>query len=224
MFGGFSKSFRYGRRGPTAPYIETLPDTSNTTEVSWSDDTYFDFWTSQTSATTDILSSVQNRCFQLCYAHQALTIPNDSANRLAVGTYSTQVSSPKRWWFAQGIANDIQRVSTTYTPITSDATSSRTSSSGAFVEVPTGTSVSIAANRWFIIGHSIIPFRAVRTLSTPRTAVISGTYYMTAFPIIYEFSSQSEARTPVQLGGQGRPVRIWNGYSHVMSIKFKLPA
>ena len=211
-----------GRRSISAPYTTTLPDISTTTSVNWADNTYFDFYSTSTSTTTDILAGVQNRCFQLCYAHQQVTIPNDAVNRLAVGTYSTQVASPKRWWMAQGIADNIQRVSQGYTFITSDGTSNFASSSGAFVEVPTNVSVTIPANRWFIIGHSIIAFRAVRAQANPRTAVITGTNYVTAFPTIYEFSSQSEARTPVQLGGFGKPIRIWQGYTHVMSIKFKL--
>lgn len=223
MFGGFSKSYGMGKRAISAPYVETLPDTTGTTEVAWTDNTYFDFYSSQTSNTTDILGSVQNRCFQLCFAHQQVTIPNDAVDRLAVGTYSTQVSAPKRWWMATGVADNIQRVPQTYSFISSDS-DTRTSSQGAFVEIPCKATggVTIPANRWFIIGHSIIAFRAVRSQAAARTAVISGTYYVTAFPIIYEFSSQSETRTPVQLGGFGKPIRVWQGYTHVMSIKFKL--
>lgn len=222
MFGGFTKSFKLGRRGPTAPYSEILPDTTNTTEVTWADNTYFDFYSSQTSTTTDILAGNQNRTLQLCFAHQALTIPADATSRLAVGTYSTQVSSPKRTWAAIGIADYVQRFPVTSTGITSDATSGRTSSQGAFVEYPVGSAVSIPANRWFLIGHSIIPFRAARSMSNPRTAVISGTYYFTVFPIIYLMASQSEQRTPTEMGGFARPFLKYTGYTNVMSIKFKL--
>ena len=73
MFGNFSKSFGYGKRGPTSPYGINLPDTSGTTEVTWTDNTYFDFYSAQTSSTTDILASVQNRVYQLCFAHQQVT-------------------------------------------------------------------------------------------------------------------------------------------------------
>lgn len=223
MFGGFTKSFTPGTRPYSVPYVETLPDTTGTTEVTWTDDTYFDFYSSQTSTTTDILGSNQNRCFQLCYAHQQVTIPNDLTNRLGVGTYSAQVSSPKRWWMATGVAANIRKVPQTYTFISNDS-DARTSSQGAFVEIPCKATggVTIPASSWFIIGHSIIPFRAVRAQAAPRTATISGTYYVTAFPTIYEFASQSETRTPEQFGGFGRPVRVWQGYTHVMSIKFKL--
>lgn len=223
MFGNFSKSFRYGKRGPSSPYGTVSPDISGTTSVTWADNTYFDFYSAQTSTTTDILGSVQNRVYQLCYAHQQLTLPADAVNRLAVGTYSTQVSSPKRWWFAQGIADDVQRMSSvTMSALSSDGTSNFPSSSGAFVEIPMGTAITITANRWFIIGHSIIPFRAVRSQAAPRTAVITGTNYVTAFPVLYEYGSQSENRVPAQLGGFARPIRIWSGYTHVMSVKFKL--
>ena len=222
MFGGFSSSFKLGRRGPTSPYSEILPDTTGTTEVTWADDTYFDFYSSQTSTTTDILGSNQNRTLQLCFAHQALTIPFDATNRLAVGTYSTQVSSPKRTFAAIGIADNIQRFPATTTFITNDATSGKTSSQGAFVEYPVGSLVSIPANRWFLIGHSIIPFRAARSMAAPRTATIGGTYYFTVFPIIYLYSSQSEGRTPAELGGFARPFLKYTGYTNVMSVKFKL--
>lgn len=222
MFGNFSKSFGYGKRGITAPYTETSPDISGTTNVSWTDNTYFDFWTSQTATSTDIMGSNQNRAFQLCYAHQAVTVSRDSVNRLAVGTYSTQVSSPKRWWFAVGVAPNVLRVASSQSFFTDDATSNKTSSSGAFVEVPTGQSMSVPANTYFIVGHSIIPFRAVRTLAAPRTAQISGSNVVTCFPTIYLFGSQSESRTPLHLGGLGRPSIVYDGYSHVMSIKFRL--
>lgn len=223
MFGNFSKSFGYGKRGPTSPYGIILPDTSGTTEVTWTDNTYFDFYSVQTSSTTDILAGVQNRVYQLCFAHQQVTLPADAVNRLGVGTYSTQVASPKRWWFAQGIADNIQRMaSPTMVALTSDGTSNFSSSPGAFVEVPMGSAYTIPANRWFIVGHSIIPFRAVRSQASPRTAVISGTYYVTAFPTLFEYGSQSENRVPLQMGGFGRPFRIWTGYTHVMSMKFKL--
>lgn len=224
MFGGrFSSAHKFGGPGPSSPYGIVSPDISTSTSVTWADNTYFDFYNTQTSTTTDILAGVQNRVYQLCYAHQQLTLPADGVSRLAVGTYSTQVSSPKRWWFAQGIANDIQRMSSpTMTALSSDGTSSFPSSSGAFVEIPIGVATTITANRWFIVGHSIIPFRAVRSQAAPRTAVISATNYVTAFPVLYEFGSQSENRVPAQLGGFSRPIRIWSGYTHVLSIKFKL--
>ncbi len=222
MFGGFSKSFSYGRRGVTSSYTETVPDISGTANIAWTDNTYFDFWTSQTATSTDILGSIQNRCFQLCFAHQAVIISNDSVNRLAVGTYSTQVASPKRWYYAVGIAPYIQRVGISHSGLSSDSTSNLTSSSGAFVQHPAGATMTVPANTWFIVGHSIIPFRAVRTLAAPRTAQISGSNVVTAFPTIYEYASQSESRSPLQLGGFGRPIRVWQGYSHVMSMKFRL--
>jgi len=222
MFGGFSKSMRLGRRGVTSPYAEVQPDISGTTAVAWTDNTYFDFWTSQTSNSTDILGSVQNRCFQLCYAHQAIIISNDSVNRIGVGTYSTQVSSPKRWWYAVGVAPNVFRVGATHTALSNDGTSNFSSSQGAFVQHPAGTSMTVPANTWFIVGHSIIPFRAVRALAAPRTAQISGTNVVTCFPTIYQYGSQSETRSPLQLGGQGRVNTIWTGYSHVMSMKFRL--
>lgn len=222
MFGNFSKSFKLGRRGLTAPYVDLPPDTTGTTEVSWTDNTYFDFYSSQTSTTTDILAGNQNRTLQLCFAHQALTIPNDAVSRVAVGTYSTQVASPKRTYTAIGIADNVKRFPATTTFITLDGTSNLTSSSGAFVEYPTNTAVTIPANRWFLIGHSIIPFRAARSMAAPRTATISGTYYFTVFPIIYLYGSQSETRTPTELGGYGVPFLKYTGYTNVMSIKFKL--
>ena len=222
MFGTFNKSFSLGRRGVSAPYTVTVPDTSTTSNIAWTDNTYFDFWTSSTSTTTDILGSVQNRCFQLCYAHQAIIISNDSVNRLAVGTYSTQVASPKRWWYTVGVAPYIQRMSVSHSGLSSDSTSNFASSSGAFVQHPAGTTMNIPANTWFAVGHSIIPFRAVRSLANPRTAQISGANVVTAFPTIYEHASQSDGRTALQLGGFGRPIRIWQGYSHVMSMKFRL--
>ena len=222
MFGSFSKSFSFGKRGLTAPYTETLPDISTSTNVAWTDNTYFDFYSTSTSTTTDILGGIQNRSFQLCYAHQAVTISRDGVNRLGVGTYSTQVSSPKRWWFAVGLAPNIQRLQSTFDFLSDDSTSNFASSSGAFIQIPPGQSMNVPANTWFLVGHSIIPYRAARTLAAPRTAQISGVDVVTAFPTIYLYGSQSETRTPLQLGGQGRVTTVYQGYSIVMSMKFRL--
>lgn len=224
MFGGFNTSYKLGQKGISCPASTTTPDQTGETIVEWTDDTYFNFYTTSTSLTTDSSlsqSATQNRMYQLCYAHQALTIPNDATNRLAVGTYSTQVTAAKRWWIAISTSTNFLRMPTTFTGISSDADTTP-SSAGAFVEQPCRSAVTIPANRYFLIGHSIIAMKALRTLTAPRTMSISGTPYLTTWPTIYYFSSQSETRVPLEFGGFGRLNTIFTNTTHVMSVKFKL--
>lgn len=218
MFGGFSNSFSFGRRGITAPDSETLPDLSSTTDVSWTDDTYFNFWTSQTTNATDILSTNQNQTWVLCYAHQEIRLLADLVQRVGFGTYSTQTSSPKPCAVVVGTQINNLRLPATSTSITSG---SSISSANLLVPQTISAAQTIPANTYFLIGTRQIAFHANRALASPRSAVHNNQRILSVFPIIYRMGGQTDTRTPVQFGGYGVPISIWNGYVPLISLRMK---
>lgn len=218
MFGGFVKSFSAGRRGITAPAVETLPDLTGTTDVAWTDDTYFSFWTAQTSTTTDIMAGNQLQTYVLCYAHREIRLLADSISRAGVGTYSTQTSGPKPHRMIIANAPNSLRFPQTNTGI---ASYSSTSSSGAFVQGALDTAQTIPANTYFLVGIRQIAFAATRALANSRSATQGGNRVFTVFPTIYRMSAQTEFRTPVQFGGFAVPFDITTGYVPVLSYRFK---
>ena len=218
MFGGFVKSFSVGRRGITRAAAETLPDVSGTTDVSWTDDTYFNFWTSQTTNATDILSTNQNQTWVLCYAHQEIRLLADSIQRVGFGTYSTQTSSPKICSVIVGTEDNNLRLPTTATIITSG---SSISSANLLVPQTISEAQNIPANRYFLIGTRQIAFHANRALAAPRSAVHNNQRILTVFPTIYRMGAQTDVRTPVQFGGFGAPISVWPGYVPLISLRMK---
>lgn len=218
MFGGFTKSFSIGRRGITRAAAETLPDVSGTTDVAWTDDTYFNFWTSQTTNATDILSSNQNQTWVLCYAHQGIRLLADSVQRVGFGTYSTQVSSPKPCGIVVGTEDNSLRLPATSTSITSG---SSISSANLLVPQTISAAQTIPANRYFLIGTRQIAFHANRALAAPRSAVHNNQRILTVFPTIYRMGGQTDTRTPVQFGGFGAPISVWPGYVPLISLRMK---
>ena len=218
MFGGFVKSFSAGRRGTTAPAVETLPDLTGTTDVAWTDDTFFNFYSSQTSSTTDILASNQNQTYVLCYAHREIRLLADVINRAGVGTYSTQTSSPKIHRIIIANGPNSLRFPQSNTGI---ASYSASSSSNAFVQGVVSDSQTIPANTYFLIGIRQIAFAANRSLAASRSATQGGNRVFTVFPTIYRMSAQTEPRTPVLFGGFAVPYQILDGYVPVLSYRFK---
>lgn len=218
MFGGFVKSFSVGRRGITRAAAETLPDVSSTTDVAWTDDTYFNFWTSQTTGATDILSTNQNQTWVLCYAHQGIRLLADSVQRVGFGTYSTQTSSPKICSVIVGTEDNNLRLPTTATIITSG---SSISSANLLVPQTISEAQTIPANRYFLIGTRQMAFHANRALAAPRSAVHNNQRILSVFPTIYRMGGQTDTRTPVQFGGFGAPISVWPGYVPLISLRMK---
>lgn len=218
MFGGFVKSFSVGRRGITRAAAEILPDLTGTTDVAWTDDTYFNFWTSQTTGATDILSTNQNQTWVLCYAHQEIRLLADSIQRVGFGTYSTQTSSPKICSVIVSTEDNNLRLPTTATIMTSG---SSISSANLLVPQTISAAQTIPANRYFLIGTRQIAFHANRALAAPRSAVHNSQRILTVFPTIYRMGAQTDVRTPVQFGGFGAPISVWPGYVPLISLRMK---
>lgn len=218
MFGNLSASFSFGRRGITRAASESIPDVSGTTDVAWTDDTYFNFWTSQTTNATDILSSNQNQTWVLCFAHQEIRLLADSIQRIGFGTYSTQVSSPKPCGIIIGTEDNSLRLPATSTSITSG---SSVSSANLLVPQTISAAQTIPANRYFLIGTRQIAFHANRALAAPRSAFHNSQRILTVFPTIYRMGGQTDTRTPVQFGGFGVPISVWEGYVPLISLRMK---
>jgi hypothetical protein len=222
MISGFSAGFRCGKPGLSQPGSAVAPDISGSTTVNWTDNTYFDFYSSQTSTTTDIVALESNiMVAQLAFAHQAINLPADAVNRIGVGTYSTQTASPKRFFFALGTADNVPRVAQSITLRTSD-TNTAASSAGAFLEQPVISAVTIPANRYFLICMSVAPYVAKKALAAPRTAYIGATPYVTIFNNIYDYNSISQSRSLINFGGYAKCNKIYSNYTLVVSMKFKI--
>lgn len=221
MFGSFSKSFTFGKRGTTTPYTTTLPDLTDTTYVEWTEGNWFYFNTEIATNTTSILAGNQNITYHLCYAHKALSLVADGVDRLGVATYSNQSSSPKNFVLNIGTADNVQKFAYSSSLITGD---SAISDPNIFVTTTISTTLSttIPANRWFLLGFRTIYFAATKPQATSRTMSISGTPYMTVYPTVYRTASLSDYRTPSVFGGIHTLNAIYPGYAHPMGVKFRL--
>lgn len=190
------------------------------TTVSWADNTYFDSYTSQSGVTTSDGSNTNNLCWQLYYAHQALTIPADGVNRVGINTYIGG-SNTVNWRYAISQSDD------TLGNFGSDAQFANQSFSytaGGFNEQAADSSVSIPANRYFLIGVVSGPFyRATKILADNRTAYIGTTPYVTVFNTFYQGGWPTGPTTgiPTDLGGASSFTKFTDRVS-VTSIKFKL--
>lgn len=190
------------------------------TTVTWTDNTYFDSFTSQSGVTTTDGTDTNNLCWQLYYAHQALTIPADAVNRLGINTWRSG-SNVINWRYA------ISTVDETLGSFAADAQFANQSFSytaGGFNEQAADSSVTIPANRYFLIGVVGGPYyRATKLLASNRTAYIGGTPYVTVFNTFYQSGWPSGPTTgiPTDLGGSATFTKHTDRVS-VTSIKFKV--
>ena len=200
--------------------IPPNPDPFNGTVVAWTDNTYFDSYTSQSGVTTSDGTDTNNLCWQLYFAHQALTIPADGVNRLGIDTYRSG-SNTVTWRYA------ISSVDNTLGSFNADAQFAAQSfsySAGGFNEQAADTGISIPANRYFLIGVVSGPYyRATKLLANNRTAYIGSTPYVTVFNTFYQSAWPSGPTTgiPTDLGGAATFTKHTDRVS-VTSVKFKI--
>lgn len=197
------------------------PDPFNGTVVAWTDNTYFDSYTSQSGVTTSDGTYTNNLCWQLYYAHQALTIPaGDGVNRLGICT-TINGSNTISWRISVSTANDTLG---SFAADTQFATQSFTYSAGGFNQQTAATAVSIPANRYFLIGVTNGPYyRATKLLANSRTAYVGSTPYVTVFNTFYQGGWPSGPTTgiPTDLGGAATFTKYTDRVS-VTSVKFKI--
>lgn len=191
------------------------------TQVAWTDDTYFDSYTSQSGITNSDNFPTNSLCWQVYYAHRALTIPADGTNRVGINTYQNG-SNTINWRVSVSNADDTLGSFATDTQF---ANQSFSYVAGGFNQQPADTAVSIPANRYFLIGVVAGPYyRSFKTLAANRTAYISGTPYVTVLNTVY-YAPHTPSITsgiPTQLGGAASGFTEYTDRVSVTSIKFKL--
>lgn len=217
MFSTFSSKFNFGRFVPAAASGGSI-DTG--TAVAWTSATYFDSFTSQNGITTSNLSPTNNMCWQIYYAHRAMTIAA-AANSIGLNTYLNGTNS-WTWYASVSTVNDNSGSFPSESSIASTV-GSVGYTAGGFSQQTVSSLVTIPANRYFLIGINGGPYyKTFRTLAANRTAQISGVSYVTAFNRVFygPHGSGPTSGIPSQLGGARTGYTEYNGYVPVWSVKF----
>lgn len=217
MFSSFSSQFNLGR---FVPPVAATSSVDIGTAVAWTSATYFDSFTSQSGITTSNLSPTNSMCWQIYYAHKAMTIAA-AANSIGLNTYLNG-SNSWTWYTSVSTVNDN---SGSFPSESSFATTGGVVgyTAGGFSQQTVSSLVTIPANRYFLIGHVAGPYyRTFRTLAANRTAQISGVSHVTAFNRVFygPHGSGPTSGIPSQLGGARTGYTEYNGYVPVWSIKF----
>lgn len=180
--------------------------------------TYFNAFTSQSGViTTDAFNS-NNGCWQLYYSHSAVTISNGS--NIGLNSYN---SGSNTWDWSIAISNSNNTIGNwgSVSAITSSISFSY--NAGGFNVSPLTRSVTIPANRYFLILNNGGPFyRTVKTLASNRTAQIGGSNYVTVCNKVALGNWPGGGTTviPSQFGGAGTGYTFYTGASHVHSVVF----
>jgi hypothetical protein len=189
------------------------------TTVAWTSGTYFDSYTSQTSATTD-LAATNCTCYQLYYCWNSVQLVLNSSVGIATTTSGTNT-----WTLCYAKSNSTGGVLGDFGAASNIGSGSGSYGAGTLNEASkiTPSTITIPANVYFILGIYFGPFyRAWRTLGANRTAYVGATPYVTATNTIYytpAIQNIYAALLPSQLGG-ALPSTQYNGYVPVLSWKF----
>ena len=190
------------------------------TSVAWTNDTYFDMYTSQSGVMTSDKADTNNLIWQMYYSNAPLSIPADSALRVGLNTYANGTNS-WTWRIAISTVNDTIGSFGTDTQF---ASGSYSYSAGGFYQSAVTTAVTIPANRYFLIGVTGGPYyRSFKALGANRSAQIGGATYVTAINTMY-YSTHGTGPTsgiPIELGGSTVGFTTYSGFVPVMSIRFK---
>ena len=219
MFSAFSSKFSLGRTVPTVAAV-TSSVVSIGTAVSWTSDTYFDSWTSQSGQTTSALLPTNNLCWQIYYAHKAVSI-SAGPTKIGLNTYVNGVNS---WQYYASVGSVSDSSGSFPTESQFAATSGNIGyTAGGFSQLTAASTVTIPANRFFLIGLTSGPYyRTFKTLAANRTAQISGVSYVTAINRVFygPHSTGPTSGIPTQLGGARSGYTEYNGYVPLISVKF----
>jgi hypothetical protein len=188
------------------------------TIVPYTELTYLDAFTSQSGVTTTDAFSTNNGCWQLYYSHSAVTINNGS--NIGLNSYA---AGSNTWSWSVAISNSNNTIGNwgSVSAITSNTSFSYTS--GGFNVSTLTQSVTIPANRYFLIMNNGGPFyRTVKTLASNRTAQIGGSNYVTVCNKVAlgNWPTGGTTVVPSQFGGAGTGYSFYTGASHVHSVVF----
>lgn len=193
---------------------------STGTAVSWTNDTYFDGFTSQSGATTSDLSPTNSMVWQVFYSNTTLTIPADAVNRVGFNTY---ISGSNSWTYYISISS-VDDTLGSFPTESIFATGSTSYSAGGFNQNAITTAVNIPAHRYFLIGISGgAYYRTYKALAANRSAQIGGLTYVTQLNTLYYGPHGSGPTTgiPTAVGGSTTGYTTYSGYGAMLSVKFK---
>lgn len=231
----FSGTFKAGKRKSLIVLIPAGVVSGDTNlslgdEITWSSNTYWDTWSSQTSATSDLAftggpNSVNtgygsnNLAWCLFYAHKSIRLSADSTNRwgyVANNSGSNTVSLR----YSESSSNNTVGSFGADSIISTAGPNSYTG--GALFQRTITTTTTIPANRYFLLGINGGPFRKqFRSLANNRTAVVNGEAVVTTLNKFYwgGWTTGPTSGIPSQLGGAATFTEV-TGYVPLMSFKF----
>jgi hypothetical protein len=192
------------------------------TEVAWTSGTYFDSWTSQSGVTTEDAPGTPYTnylCWQMFYAHVAVKI---SATTQRAGV-ATMINGTNVIAIRTAVAS-VNNTQSGFTGETQRASQAFSYTAGGFNQLTFSSQLSVAANRYFLIGVTSGPYyRTFKTLNANRTAVVGGTTaVVTAINKTWWGAHGSGPTTgiPTQLGGSSTFTE-WSNIIPVTSFKFE---
>jgi hypothetical protein len=188
------------------------------TIVPYTELTYFNAFTSQSGVTTTDAFTSNNGCWQLYYSHSAVTISNGS--NIGLNSYA---GGSNTWDWSIAISNSNNTIGNWGSVSAITTSTSFSYNPGGFNVSPITQSVTIPANRYFLILNNGGPFyRTVKTLASNRTAQIGGSNYVTVCNKVALGNWPTGGTTviPSQFGGAGTGYTFYTGASHVHSVVF----
>jgi hypothetical protein len=188
--------------------------------VAWTSDTYFNTYSQQSGFSSSDQSPTNTLVWQLFYAKAPLSLPTDGTNRVAWSGY--QNGSAEIMSFRVAISSLDNTVGSFTSEYGFSGVYWSSYTAGALKEQGAGTALIIPANRYFMIGTTGITYRAVKTMSSNRSAQIGGLNYFTAINTIY-YGANSTGPTsgiPTALGGTASGFTTLTGFTSPISIKF----
>lgn len=181
--------------------------------------TFFDAFTQQSGVTSSIGFSTNNGAWQMFYSHQQIVLLPGAGN---IGLVPFQSGTNSwTWYISIASVNDSTGswgAVSTIAPIRTGAYVGGTLTTSSI-----NTTVTIPANRFFLIANSGGPFyRTVRRLDNSRTGLVSGVPFVTAVNRVAlgNWPSGGTTAVPTQFGGAGIGYTEYTGSVHVMSVKF----
>ena len=153
------------------------------------------------------------------YSHSAVTI-NQGSNRIGLNTYLLGSNS---WTWYLTISNSSNTIGDWGSVSAITNSQSFSYATGGFNQSNITQTVTIPANRYFLISNNGGPFyRTIKTLASNRTAQIAGTNYITICNKVALGNNIGGGTTtvPAQFGGSGTGYQFYTGASHVHSVIF----
>jgi len=189
------------------------------TIVPYTELTYLDAFSSQSGVTTTDAFNTNSGCWQLYYSHSAVTI-NSGSNNIGLNTYNNGTNT---WTWYVTISNSNNTLGSwgTVSAVTNSQTFNY--SAGGFNQSNITQTVTIPANRYFLVSNTGGPFyRTIKTLASNRTAQIGGSNYVTVCNKVALGINIGGGTTtvPTQFGGAGTGYTFYSGASHVHSVIF----